>query len=114
MDPWPSLDPGDLRNQISILQQTQSSDASGNTVVMAPFATAYAKIDPVRGTDVLKAGQVTTQEFLVISMWYQPGILADMQVQALNGLYVIQGVEDLLEMDIVLKLNCLAIGRNDA
>jgi head-tail adaptor len=110
MDPWPSLDPGDLRNQISILQQTQSSDAS----VMAPFATAYAKIDPVRGTDVLKAGQVTTQEFLVISMWYQPGILADMQVQALNGLYVIQGVEDLLEMDIVLKLNCLAIGRNDA
>jgi head-tail adaptor len=112
MDNWPTIDPGELRNQISILQPTPSSDVSGNTVVMAPFLTAYAKIDAVRGTDVLKSGQVTTQEFLVITMWYQPGVLADMQVQALNGLYVIQSVENLLEMDIVLKLNCLALGLN--
>jgi SPP1 family predicted phage head-tail adaptor len=114
MDNWPTIDPGDLRNQISILQQTPSSDASGSTVTWGPFVTAWAKIDPVRGTDVLKSGQVTTQEFLVITMWYQPGILADMQVQAPNGLYVIQSVENLLEMDIVLRLNCLALGKNDA
>jgi hypothetical protein len=35
-----------------------------------------------------------------------------MQVQALNGLYLIQSVENVLELDVVLKLNCLAIGKN--
>ena len=54
----------------------------------------------------------TTQLFLIISIWWQAGILANMQVQALNGLYLIQSVENLLELDVVLKLNCLAIGKN--
>ena len=81
---------------------------------MAPFVAAWAKIVIIKGTDVLKSGQVTTQEFLVVSMWWQPGVLANMQVQALNGLYVIQSVENLLEMDVVLKLNCLALASNDA
>ena len=35
-----------------------------------------------------------------------------MQVQALNGLYLIQSVENVLELDVVLNLNCLAIGKN--
>ena len=110
---WPTLDPGEMRHEITILKQAESSDASGNTVVMAPFVTAWAKIEPVRGIDVIRSGQVTTQLFLTISIWWQAGILADMQVQALNGLYVIQSVENLLEMNQVLKLNCVALGRNE-
>jgi SPP1 family predicted phage head-tail adaptor len=111
---WPTLDSGEMRHQITILQQTKSSDASGNTVVMAPLYTGvWAKIEPVRGTDVIRSGQVTTQLFLTVSIWWQAGIMADMQVQTLNGLYVIQSVENLLEMDAVLKLNCVALGRND-
>ena len=60
-----------------------------------------------------KAGQVTTQLFLTISIWYQAGILADMQVQAMNGLYVIQSVENISELDVVLVLNCIALSQNE-
>jgi hypothetical protein len=49
-----------MRHQISILRQAASSDDSGNTAVMEPFVTAYAKIEPVRGIDVIRSGQVTT------------------------------------------------------
>ena len=109
---WPTLDSGEMRHQITILGQVPSSDISGSTATMAPLLTCYAKIEPVRGLDVIKSGQETTQLFLVISIWWQAGILANMQVQALNGLYLIQSVENLLELDVVLKLNCLAIGKN--
>ena len=109
---WPTLDSGEMRHQITILAQVPATDVSGGTVAMAPFVTCYAKIEPVRGIDVIKSGQETTQLFLIISIWWQAGILANMQVQALNGLYLIQSVENVLELDVVLKLNCLAIGKN--
>ena len=109
---WPTLDSGEMRHQITILAQAPSSDVSGSTVAMVPLVTCYAKIEPVRGIDVIRSGQETTQLFLIISIWWQSGILANMQVQALNGLYLIQSVENVLELDVVLKLNCLAIGRN--
>ena len=109
---WPTLDSGEMRHQITILGQVPSLDVSGGTVAMVPLLTCYAKIEPVRGLDVIKSGQETTQLFLIISIWWQAGILANMQVQALNGLYLIQSVENLLELDVVLKLNCLAIGKN--
>ena len=36
-----------------------------------------------------------------------------MQVQALNGLYIIEEIENVLEMDIVLKMNCIALGSSE-
>jgi head-tail adaptor len=111
---WPALDAGEMRHQITILKQVPASDESGNTVAMAPFITCYAKIEVVKGLDVIKSGQETTQLFLIVSIWWQAAIAANMQVQALNGLYLIQSVENVLELDVVLKLNCLALGKNDA
>ena len=109
---WPTLDSGEMRHQITILGQVPSSDISGSTVTMVPLLTCYAKIVPVRGVDVIKSGQETTQLFLTVSMWWQAGIVANMQVQALNGLYLVQSVENIGELDVVLVLNCLAIGKN--
>ena len=110
---WPTLDSGEMRHQITILGQVPSSDVSGSTVTMAPILTCYAKIEPVRGVDVIKSGQETTQLFLTLSIWWQAGIVANMQVQALNGLYVIEEIENVLEMDIVLKMNCIALGSSE-
>ena len=110
---WPTLDSGEMRHQITILGQVPSTDVSGSTVTMAPILTCYAKIEPVRGIDVIRSGQETTQLFLIISIWWQAGILANMQVRALNGLYLIQSVENVLELDVVLKFTCLAIGKNN-
>jgi head-tail adaptor len=111
---WPALDAGEMRHQITILGQVPASDESGNTVAMAPLLTCYAKIEVVKGLDVILSGQETTQLFLIASIWWQADIAANMQVQALNGLYLIQSVENVLELDVVLKLNCLALGKNDA
>lgn len=118
---WPSLDPGTLRHPIQIWGESPSGDVSGTTtepflVTPAPPASpTMASIEPVRGTDVLRSGQVTTQLFLTIKMWFQPGITPDMQVENIEtgNRYVIQSIENVKEMSIVLVLNCLGLGANE-
>jgi head-tail adaptor len=112
---WPTLDAGEMRHQVNILGQVPATDVSGSTVAMVPVLVGvWAKIEIVRGLDVIKSGQETTQTFLIISIFWQEGIAANMQVQALNGLYLIQSIENVANMDVVLKLNCLAVGKNSA
>jgi hypothetical protein len=114
---WPSLNVGALRHSITVQIQGLGSpityDAAGPKLAWNPFTTAMASVVPVRGTDVIKAGQVTTQLFVTVTMWWQPGILPNMQVLNDNGsTYVIQSVENILEMDVVLVLNCLGLAAN--
>lgn len=118
VDGFPLLDVGSLRHQITIQAQGPTSpptmDASGQVVAWSPFATALAAIDQVRGTDVIRGGQITTQLYLTVAMWFQPGILSNMRVISDNGsTYVVQSVENVLEMNLVLILNCVALGLNE-
>ena len=112
MSSWPMLDPGKMVHQISILQETTVSDISGTAQAWAPFVDAWAQIDPVRGIDVLKSGQDTTQLYLTVKIRWQDGIKANMQVQTVNGTYVIQAVENPGNRNIILILNCVALGQN--
>lgn len=111
---WPTLDAGKLRHPITIWQMSSvSGDASGTTVDPSVLTTAVASIEPVRGTDVIRSGQTTTQLFVTVKMWFQPGILPDMQVQTEGGSrYLIQSIENVLEMSVVLVLNCIGLGAN--
>jgi len=112
---WPSINPGELRHLVTINQQQATTDASGNEVAMVElYPDVPAKCVVVKGTDVLRSGQQTTQTFLTVTIWFQPGILADMQLTRENGTetYVIQSIDNVNEMNIVLVLNCLAMGRN--
>jgi len=116
-DGWPSIDIGRMRHPITIFAQGPANpvtyDAAGPLMSPTVFAKALAAIEAVRGTDVIKSGQDTTQLFLTVGMWFQPGILPNMQVQSDNGsTYVIQSVENVLEMNVVLLLNCLGLGLN--
>jgi SPP1 family predicted phage head-tail adaptor len=106
------LDPGKMVHRISILQETTVSDISGTAAAWTPFVTTWAQIDPVRGIDVLKAGQDTTQLYLTVKIRWQTGIMANMRVQTLNGIYVIQAVENPGERSVILVLNCLALSQN--
>lgn len=99
-------------HQVVILQQQASSDISGATTIWVPFVRTWAQIDPVRGTDVLKAGQDTTQLFLTIKIRWQSGIVPNMRVQSLNGTYVIQAIENPGERNVILVLTCLGLGAN--
>jgi head-tail adaptor len=106
---WPCLDAGELRHQITILQPFPTTDISGAAMEMVPFLTAYAKIDVQRGTDVVQGGQVTPQISLAVWMWWQAGITSSMQIQALNGIYIIRAIENVSEMNLVMKLDCIEL-----
>lgn len=109
---WPAVNPGELVHWVTIQHQVQSSDISGTTVIWSPLVSTWAKIDPVRGSDVLRSGQATTQLFLAVTIRWQSGILPNQRVQAKNGTYVIQAIENPGERNILLVLNCLGLGAN--
>lgn len=112
MSAWPMLDPGKMVHRISILQETTVDDVSGTAPDWTAFVDTWAQIDPVRGIDVLRAGQDTTQLYLAVKIRWQVGILANMRVQTLNGTYIIQAVENPGNRNIILVLNCIALGLN--
>ena len=113
----PVIDPGSMRHQIAILQETTDdppqTDAGGVKRNFVPFITgARAAISLYRGKEQFAAGQTSAQAYMIIALWYQPGILPSQQVQARNGTYLIMAVENVLEMSLVLELVCIAIGAN--
>lgn len=89
-------------------------DAAGPVVGWIDLTTVMAGIETVRGTDVIKGGQTTTQLYLTLTMWYAPGVLPNMRVISDNGnRYIIQSIENILERNVVMVLNCLGLGPND-
>lgn len=112
---WPQIDPGKMVHQITILQSQVVQGLSGAETQWVPFVQTWAEIVPVRGIDVVRSGQDTTQLFLTVRIRWQTGIQAKMRVQSFNGNYVIQAIENPGERNIILVLTCLALGSiNDA
>jgi SPP1 family predicted phage head-tail adaptor len=112
MSAWPQLDPGKAIHRIAILKQTTVTDISGTATKWVKFVDAWAEIKPVRGTEVLKSGQDTAQLFLTVTIYWQAGIQSNMRVQSLNGTYIIQTIENPGMRNVILILNCLALGLN--
>lgn len=119
VDGLPVINIGAMRHLVTIQSQGPSSppnyNASGQIVGWNEFAVERAAIEAMRGTDVIKSGQTTTQLFLTVGMWFIPGVLPSMRVIRHNGTatYLIQSVDNILEMDRVLVLNCIGIGANE-
>jgi hypothetical protein len=117
VDGWPTLEVGQCIHAITIYREEISSppeyDAAGQSTSWVPVATAMAAIEIMRGTDVIRAGQATSQLFIEVTLWWQPGIEPNMQVVSDNGsTYIIQSVENVNERNAVLRLNCLGLGAN--
>lgn len=116
---WPTItNPGSMQHPVSILANGPTSpptiDESGVVFAWTVFAQTVAFINAMRGRDVIMGGQTTTQLFLEVGIWFMPGVLPNMRVQTENGSqYVIQSVENVLEKNQILVLNCLGIGVND-
>ena len=121
----PTIDLGAMRHQVSVLQEGPSSpavyDAGGIVQGWNPIATGiFAAIGSQAagsvkgGMDVIKGDEITSQLYLAVAMWYMSGLLPNMRIKSDNGsTYVIQSVENVLEMNVVLVLTCLGIGVND-
>lgn len=108
--PWPMIDPGAMVHKVTIFENVIIEDPSGTSTEWRALLTTWAQIDPVRGTEVLKAGSDTTQLYLTVKIYWQQNIKPTMRVDSLNGSYLIQSIENLGERNIVLVLNCLALG----
>ena len=114
---YPTIDIGRMIHRVTIQSEGAASppeyDSAGQVIGWGAFTTAWAAIEYVKGTDMVKAGQTITELFLTVGLWYQPGILPNMRVQAPNGsVYRIQSIENVREMNVVLVLNCLGLGPN--
>ena len=115
---WPSIEIGRMRHPITVQAFGSTSpptfDDSGVASVWSTFVSAMAAMDPVRGTDVIRGGQTTSQVFIPVAMWFQAGIVGGMRVVTEYGnTYIIQSVDNVLEMNVVLILNCIALGPNE-
>jgi SPP1 family predicted phage head-tail adaptor len=106
---WPTLNSGDLRHRVTVLAETVTTTAAGTDTVLSPVICAWAKIEPMKGTDVIRSGQNVTELPVVVSMYYDARVQPQMQLQALNGRYAIQAIRNVLELNVVMELTCLAI-----
>ena len=106
---WPTLNSGDLRHRVTVLQETQTVNVAGTDTVLSPVIFAWAKIEPMKGSDVIRSGQQITQLPVIVSMYFDARVQSKMQLQALNGRYAIQAIRNVLELNAVMELTCLAI-----
>jgi len=115
----PAIDPGKMRHVITIVANEVGSpptfDAAGVALQSRTVLSTWAAIEsfaPIQG-DTTQGGQTTSELYVVIGIWYQPGISGGMQVVNDNGrAYVIQTIENVQDLSVVLLLNCLALGLN--
>jgi head-tail adaptor len=111
---WPGIDPGSFRHRVTLLQPTITAGLSGSVATFAasdPPIGAWAKIDYVRGTDLIKAGVEVSQTFTKVTSWWRPEFTVQCQIQFPSGsVYRIQNVENVREMNTYMVLTCLAIG----
>jgi head-tail adaptor len=110
--PWPTFNPGALRHQIAILKQTYGEDESGTSVEYVPLLYTYAAIETTSTGSSDSDGQNVAQVGLKVTIRWQSGIDPSMRVQARNGNYEIQAIENVEEMDTWLVLTCQALSAN--
>lgn len=113
--PW--IDPAKLRHRITFLEPQTTSGIAGGIITWQPGAPpecASAEILPIRGSDVIKAGQDVSQVWLTITMRYRRSVKADRRILGRHGnRYIIQAIENPAEMDMYLVLSCLGLGPNE-
>jgi len=119
---FPTLNPGELRHWVWFLEQSSAQPSTADDCECAggggvtwkqktPPLGAWTKIEAVRGVDLLRAGLDASILYLTVTLWYQPGISAQMHILSPTGCeYIINSVENVLLMNHILVLNCQAIG----
>lgn len=116
IDGQPWIDPALLQHRVTFLEQTAGSDASGSTATWVagnPPDATWAEILPMRAEDVIKGGQDISQVRISVTLRYRADRAATARLQVPNGSqYVIEGIQNVAEMNLYLVLTCLAIGPN--
>lgn len=113
-DVWPVTDISEFVHLITWLDQQTVNDESGVSVVYAassPPDTSWCKIEWMRGEDVIKAGQDTSQLYGTVTMNYRQGLVANRRIQAPGGgIYIIRSVENVQNRNMFHRINIVALG----
>jgi SPP1 family predicted phage head-tail adaptor len=110
----PTCDPGDFRDQVTLLVETITNDASGSVQKWAPAfpaTNAWSRIDYVRGTDLIRGGQDVTQTYIKVTSWFRKEFQTNCRIQVPGGSqFQIQNVENVKSMNTYMVLTCLGLG----
>jgi head-tail adaptor len=109
------IDAGSLRHQITILAQNPAAcDAAGQPIPgdWTTVLTTRASIRAANSREQVSDGQVTAQTTQIITIRW-PGsdvrIVSGQRVTFGNDTYLVQGVDNVLHRNRVLRLTCLEI-----
>jgi SPP1 family predicted phage head-tail adaptor len=108
---WPSINPGLLRHQIQIEAQTAATDGAGQRQdVWTTMFGAYAAIDTLSLREMYQSGQDTSQVTHRVTLrWTNDPIVPGMQVMFGARRFRIQSVDNVLELNVLVKLLCLEL-----
>jgi len=111
-----TINPGDLRHHLTLLEPTTGTDASGVVTTFAagdPALKVWSKIEGLGAEDAIKSGQDISRVQLKITMRYNAAVLPTKQLQRWNGnRYIIKGIVDVQERGVKLIVYCEGIGLN--
>ena len=115
---YPSINPGELKHVVTVLQQTVGPmGTSGEKIGWqqgSPPSMIHCKIEPMRGTDVIKSGQDISQTFVTITMRWTKNIFPSVRLLGSNGaIYIVCSIQNLLMMNVVLVCTCILLGTNE-
>lgn len=101
------MNPGNLNKRITLQQQTEEQDASGQLLDnWADIATVWAAIEPLSGREFFAAQQVNSEVTTKIRIRYRDGIKAYMRIKYGERIFDIQSVIDPKEQHKELVLMC--------
>lgn len=100
-----SLDPGKLRHRVTLQTKTTTTDAGGGTTeTWTDTATVWAAVEPLEGTERLRAMQVSPTLSHRIRMRYRADVTTAMQVVYNGRAFDITSVVDVSERHRELQM----------
>lgn len=101
---------GKLKRKITIESKSNAQDAYGALVeTWSTYATAWAAIEPVSGSEYFRNGKVTSEVNIRILMRYVAGVTNLMRVKFGTRIFAIVTANNLLERNKEYELMCKEI-----
>lgn len=98
---------GELRRRITLEQETRTSDGGGGSAqTWAPFATVYAKVAPLTGTEAGVASQVGSAVTHRVEIRYRAGVTSKMRINYGGRILNVRAVLNIEERNRELHLMC--------
>lgn len=101
---------GDMRNRISVLQQTSTGDGmGGSTATESELCKAWAAIEPLKGMEITKADQLQIDVVYSFVIRYRNDIKQGMIVSLNNQRYRIAAIFDQDNRHRLIQLQCVEV-----